>query len=159
MIIQRINPVLIFVSLCLAFVLSIVYLPSQIQFWRPDWTALVVLFWVFLAPHKIGIFFAWTVGIMQDVLEGAVLGMNALAFAVMAYLLVSMYQRFKLFPLIQQSFMIFMLIGIDLMICHLIKSVTGVSASGFVYLYPAITSAAIWPFFYLFMSNLVRKLS
>lgn len=102
--------------------------------------------------------FSWTVGLFQDVLEGSTLGMNAFAYAVMAYLLVSMYQRFKLFPLIQQSFMVFMLIGIDLMICHLVKSVTGVSASGFVYLYPAITSAAIWPFFYLMMSNLTRKL-
>ena len=157
--VQRINPILIVVSLCLAFVLSIIYLPSSVQFWRPDWTALVILFWVFFAPDKIGIIFAWTVGLFQDVLEGAVLGMNALAYSVMAYLLVSMYQRFKLFPLIQQSFMVFMLIGIDLMICHLIKSVTGVSASGFVYLYPAITSAAIWPFFYVLMSNLVRKLS
>ncbi|MCP5207508.1 MAG: rod shape-determining protein MreD [Hahellaceae bacterium] len=154
----RFNPVLILFSLCAAFVLSIVYLPSQLQFWRPDWSALVILFWVYAAPHRIGVFFSWTVGLFQDVLEGSTLGMNAFAYAVMAYLLVSMYQRFKLFPLIQQSFMVFMLIGIDLMICHLVKSVTGVSASGFVYLYPAITSAAIWPFFYLMMSNLTRKL-
>lgn len=155
----RINPLLIFISLCVAFVLSIVYLPSQLQFWRPDWTALVILFWVYSVPQRIGVFFAWTVGLFQDVLEGATLGMNAMAYAVMAYLLLSMYQRFKLFPLIQQSFMVFMLIGIDLMICHLVKSITGVSASGFVYLYPAIASAALWPFFYLTMNGMMRKLN
>lgn len=153
----RVSWGLVFLSFFVAFVLSVIYVPPGLQLWRPDWTAMVLLFWVVSLPHRIGLVFAWCVGLMQDVLEGALLGMNALAFAVLAYLLVSLYQRFKVFPLIQQSIMVFLIIGINLMICHLIKSLTGVSASGLVYLYPAISSAALWPFFFVFMEFLNRK--
>ncbi|ARU55955.1 rod shape-determining protein MreD [Oleiphilus messinensis] len=141
-----------------AFVLSLVYIPPAFQFWRPDWTAMVLFFWVVTAPHRVGVLTAWSVGLIQDILEGAILGMNALAFAVIAYLLISLYQRFKVFPFIQQSFMVFLIIGINLMICHFVKSLTGISASGLIYLYPAISSAALWPFFLIIMEKLNQKL-
>ncbi|PID43168.1 MAG: rod shape-determining protein MreD [Gammaproteobacteria bacterium] len=153
----RVSWGLAFFSFFFAFVLSIVYMPPWLQLWRPDWTAMVLLFWVVTVPNRVGLVFAWFIGLFQDVVEGALLGMNALAFAVIAYLLASLYQRFKVFPLIQQSVMVFLIIGINLMICHLVKSLTGVSAAGLVYLYPAISSAVLWPFFFLMMEVVNRK--
>ncbi|PIE42849.1 MAG: rod shape-determining protein MreD [Gammaproteobacteria bacterium] len=155
----RVSWGLVFFSFFFAFVLSIIYLPPGIQLWRPDWTAMVLLFWVMTAPNRVGLVFAWLIGLLQDVVEGALLGMHALAFAIVAYLLVSLYQRFKVFPLIQQSVMVFLIIGINLMVCQLIKSLIGVSATSFVYLYPAISSAALWPFFFVMMEVVNKKMA
>lgn len=147
---------LIFASFFVAMVFSVLSLPALVASWRPEWVALLVIYWVIRAPHRVGIFTALIVGILLDVLEGKALGASGLSLSVVAYLVLSMHQRIRMFPLIQQSFMVFMVIGINLMIGHLIRNVVAEPVSGFDYLLPAVTSAVLWPFIYLFMERMIQ---
>ncbi len=150
------NILLLLVSVLVAFLLSIVGVPEFLLLWRPEWAALVVFYWVLEAPGRIGLVFAWSVGFLLDILEGTLMGMNALALALVAYLILSMHQRIKMFPILQQSFIVFLIVGISLMLCHWIKSVTGVRPGDMSFLLPAVSSALIWPLFYVVMRRLDR---
>ena len=145
------------ISFFFAFVLSVLPLPLAVSAWRPEWSALLLVFWTIYSRERVGIAAAWCVGLFMDVLEGTTLGINALAFAVVSYLILSMHQRIKMFPLLQQSFIVFMLIGINLMVSHLINNLTAFPVSGFGYLKPALTSALLWPFIYSLMQRMLLK--
>ncbi len=150
------NIPLLILSFLVAFLLSVVTLPESLMLWRPEWVALVLFYWVLQAPDKVGLGTAWCVGLLLDVLEGTLFGLNALSLAVVAYLLLTMHQRIKMFPILQQSFTVFMVIGINLMLGHWIKSLIGYRPADMSFLFPAVSSALIWPILYLIMNRLDR---
>ena len=144
-------------SFFIAFVLSVLPMPLAFASWRPEWGVMVLAFWVIRSKERVGVLLAWTIGLFMDVLEGTILGVNAVAFALIAYLILTMHQRIKMFPLIQQSFIIFMLMGINLMATHLINNLTSIPVSGLSYLQPAVSSAILWPILYSIMERTVLK--
>ena len=150
------NILLLLISFFVAFLFSIMNLPEELLHWRPEWVALVLFYWMLQSPDKVGLIFAWCIGLLLDVLEGTLLGMNAFALALVAYLILSMHQRIKMFPLLQQSFIVFLVIGIDLMLCHWIKSFTGLRPGNMSFLLPAVSSALLWPVLYLVMRRFDR---
>ena len=155
---NRASVFFITISFITAFIFSVLVLPSAVSFFRPEWVAIIVIYWVIKAPLQIGVVVAWTAGLLLDVLEGGLLGVNALSLAIVAYLILTMHQRIKLFPLIQQSFTVFLVVGIHLMIGHFIRSIVGNGVPGIIYLIPAISSAILWPFAVLFIDKLAIKL-
>ena len=52
---------------------------------RPDFLALVLLYWCIQEPRLIGVGIAWCSGLLMDVADGTVFGQHALAYAVLAY--------------------------------------------------------------------------
>ena len=54
--------------------------------------------------------------------------------------------------------MVFLLLGINQMLVHFIKQTLGADSSGFSYLWPALTSALVWPVLCVLLDNLNRKL-
>jgi rod shape-determining protein MreD len=76
----------IVVSFLLAFWLSEIPLPGGLDRFRPDWVAMVLIYWGMALPHRIGIGVGWGVGLLLDVGRGGLLGQHALALAVVAYL-------------------------------------------------------------------------
>jgi rod shape-determining protein MreD len=145
------------ISFFFAFVLTVLPLPLAVSAWRPEWSALLLVFWTIHSRERVGIVVAWCLGVFMDVLEGTTFGVNAIAFAVVSYLILSMHQRIKMFPLMQQSVIVFMLIGINLMVVHLINNLTAFPVTGFSYLKPALTSALLWPFIYSVMQRMLLK--
>ncbi|MFD2229658.1 rod shape-determining protein MreD [Alkalimarinus sediminis] len=154
----RASSVFIFFSFSVAFLFSILALPHAVSYLRPEWVAMVVVYWVIKSPAKVGVVVAWSSGLVLDVLEGSLLGVNALSLAVVAYLVLTMHQRIKLFPLIQQSFTVFLVVGIHLMIGHFIRNVVDDPVSGMAYLIPALSSAIVWPVMSLFIDKVAIKL-
>ena len=157
--IRAVNYPVFVLSVFVALVLSIALFPVAWLQWRPEWLGLVVFYWTFRAPSHFGIFVAWLLGLLLDVMESATLGVNALALSLVAFLILTTHQRLRMFPLPQQCLMVFLLLGIDQMAVHFIKLVMGAEVSGFGYLYPALTSALVWPLVSWLLDSLNRKLS
>lgn len=158
MVATRASSIFIFFCFSVAFLFSILALPNAVSYLRPEWVAMVVIYWVIKSPAKVGVVVAWSSGLVLDILEGNLLGVNALSLAVVAYLVLTMHQRIKLFPLIQQSFTVFLVVGIHLMIGHFIRNLVSDSVSGMAYLIPAFSSAVVWPVLYLFIDKVALKL-
>ena len=150
-------PLLIATAL-LALVGTISLFPQSLSQWRPEWVGLVVVYWVLRAPTTFGVCTAWVLGLLVDVLRAEVLGMNALAMALTAYLVLAAHQRLQMFPLAQQSLLVFLLIGLAQMVVHFLHQLLGQTSSGFDYLLPALTSGLVWPIFRAFWDAVNRKL-
>jgi rod shape-determining protein MreD len=101
---------------------------------------------------------AWCLGLLLDVLEATPLGTNALGMALIAFLVLTIHQRLRMYPIPQQCLMVFLLLGINQMLVHFIKQLLGADTAGFSYLWPALTSAVAWPFVSGLLDRLNRKL-
>jgi len=146
------------VSVVLALVLSISLFPVDWFEFRPEWLGLVVFYWTFRAPAQFGILLAWCLGMLLDVLEATPLGTNALGMALIAFLVLTIHQRLRMFPLPQQCLMVFLLLGSNQMLVHFVKQLMGADTTGFSYLWPALTGAVLWPLVSALLDQLNRKL-
>ena len=102
----------LFIALSLFVALLLDWLPWS-GIWltlRPDFVALVLLFWCTHKPHRIGIGIAWAMGILADVADASLFGQHALAYAVLAFGGIVLHRRVQMFDLRQQTMQIFPLI-------------------------------------------------
>ncbi|QIB66578.1 rod shape-determining protein MreD [Kineobactrum salinum] len=136
---------IIVASFLVAAVLAILPLPQWLLWGRPEWVALVLIYWCIALPHRVGVVTALVAGVGMDVLEGAVLGQNAFALAVLALLSLLLYQRLRVFSLWQQAGIVFLMIGIHQLICQWVQNLEGAGAPTLLFLLPALSSALLWP--------------
>ena len=136
----------IMLSFFLAYLLAIVPFPDWAMNYRPEWVAMVLIYWLVALPYRIGIGSAWFAGLILDILRGSALGLNAIGLVVVAYVTLSLHLRFRMFSSLQQAGLVSVLIGINLFLCHWLEVVTAyTSASDMMFIMGAFTSAVLWP--------------
>ena len=133
-------------TLCVAVLLAILPLPQWLLWARPEWVALALIYWVIALPHRVGLVTGLLAGLMLDVIEGAVFGQNGFALTVTALLSLLLYQRLRVFSVLQQCGVVFVLVGINQMICQWVQNLEGAGATSMLFLLPALSSALLWPF-------------
>jgi rod shape-determining protein MreD len=132
-------------SFLLAYVLAVLPMPLWLMWARPEWVALILIYWAIALPHRVGILTALALGVMLDALEGAVLGQNAFSLLVVALLCQTLYQRLRVFSVLQQAGTVFVLIGINQLVCQWVQNLEGVGGPSLLFLLPAVSSALLWP--------------
>ena len=148
----------IFLSFFVAYLLAIVPFPEWAMNYRPQWIAMVLIYWAMALPYRIGIGFAWVAGLLMDILEGSLLGLNALALAIIAYIALSLHQRLRMFSSLQQSGVVLALIGLHLMMTHWMKiAAEQAVASNLLFLLGALSSAFIWPWMFVLLRQMRRS--
>lgn len=88
---------LIMASLAVALLLDFVPLPLPWGHWLPEFTALMMLFWLLQRPELVGISMAFILGLLLDIGSGASLGQHALAFTVAAYMVQRKQRQIQLY--------------------------------------------------------------
>lgn len=141
-------------SLVLAGILTAVPLPEWASGLRPAWVPLVLIYWVIAMPHRIGVISGWITGLMLDVLTGAVLGQNALALGLVAYIAYVLHLRIRVFPLWQQCLSILVLVGIYQLVSILVMRAVQITPWTFWYWASVVVSALVWPVVSLAMGYL-----
>ena len=140
----------ILVTLLLAMVLTVFdrpqWLPEWLSAWRPAWVILVLFFWVIEVPERIGLIMAWVTGLMLDVLLADPLGLNGFCLAAITFVAWSFYERIRMYSILQQGILIFVLVAAVELLRDVVASVVlGVPMSlGF--LLSAVTTTILWPF-------------
>ena len=148
----------IFLSLFVAYLLAIVPFPEWAMNYRPEWVPILLIYWVIALPYRVGIGVAFAAGLVLDALEGLTLGVNALALVVVAYVALSLHQRMRMFSALQQSGLVLVLVGLNLMLCNWLQIVTGQSSpSNLMFLMAALTSAIIWPSLFKLLRKIRRS--
>lgn len=143
-------------TLIVGFVLSQMPLPDMLVWWRPEWVAMIVIYWVMALPHRFGIGSAWVSGLALDVIKGSLLGMNALSLTIVAFITLLLHKRLRMYPLWQQAMMVFVLVGINQLIFHWIQSFVGTTGDTLVFLLPALVSALLWPWVFVLLRGIRR---
>lgn len=91
------------VSVLVALLLGLLPLPEALQPLRPYWLALVVAYWVIEEPDRVGLGFAFCIGLLADLAFGTLLGEQALRMVVMAFILQRFRAQLRFFPMAQQA--------------------------------------------------------
>ena len=144
----------VIVTLLVGLMLTMMPLPGVVENARPDWLALLVIFWAMQLPRTWSIGSAWMIGIMLDVASGTVLGQHALALCVIAYITVRFHLLMRVFPLSQLTVTIFAMLALYQFLLFWVNGVAGINAPAASYWAPVISSTLLWPFLYTFLSGL-----
>ncbi len=146
---------IVLLSFAIAFLLAIVPFPEWAMNYRPQWVVMVLIYWAMALPYRVGIGFAWVTGVMVDILEGSMLGLNALALTVLVYITLNLHQRLRMFSAVQQSLLVLALTGLHMLMVHWMKIATNQTvSSNLFFLLGALSSAFLWPWVFVFLRQL-----
>jgi rod shape-determining protein MreD len=136
--------------------LSQIPLPTIMEWWRPEFVALFVIYWIMALPQRFGVGSAWLIGLMLDVLKGSVLGINAIALTIIAYCTLLMHKRMRMYPPLQQAVVVFLLILLNQFIFYWFQAIAGTTGGSFEFLIPAVVSAIFWPWVFVLLRSMRR---
>jgi len=134
-----------FIVLSIAAALLLNWLPWQ-GLWlalRPDFVALVLLYWCTHKPHRIGIGIAFIVGIFADVADSSLFGQHALSYSVLAFGGIMLHRRIQMFDVREQPLQVFPLLLASYTTFAAVHWVTGGKIS-WEYFLGCLTSALLW---------------
>ncbi len=134
-----------FIALTLALALLFDLLPWGKIVGVPDLTAAVLAFWCIHQPRRIGIGIAWTLGLVLDVGNGALLGQHALGYSVLAFLAFAVHRRILWFPSWQQALHLLLLLLLTQLLTLVIRIAAGADFPGWSYFAGSFVCAALWP--------------
>jgi rod shape-determining protein MreD len=136
--------------------LAAVPLPDAVAPFRPDWVAVVLLYWSLMAPRQFSLMTAFWMGIAVDTLSGALLGQNALALLVVVYLADKFYLRLRAFPVSQLAITVLILLGLYEFILFWIDGMAGRSVPLVERWLPPLTGTLVWLAMYVLFDRRER---
>lgn len=154
---------IILLSFIIALMLTITPMPwaEQLPEWlnglRPEWTALILLYWSLALPGKVGVGCGWLAGLFQDALLGTLLGQHALAFAVIAYFAIRLHQHLRLVPVWQQALVVLLLLLIAQMVSFWINGLIGRPSPDWQGWVTPILGAVLWLAIFPLLRNIRRR--
>jgi len=131
-------------SLVLALMLSVFPLPGLVESFRPEWVAMVLLYWSFVAPHRFGLATAMIMGIALDVLTGALLGQHALALLIIVYLCQRFHFRIRAYPASQVVIIAIAFLGLYEFVLFWIDGVAGRTVPLIERWAPVVSGSVLW---------------
>ncbi|NOQ79877.1 MAG: rod shape-determining protein MreD [Gammaproteobacteria bacterium] len=148
--------IIIWVSFAMAFILTMIPMSEAIEIYRPHWVTLILIYWCLALPHRVGIFTGWFIGFLLDIHMGSILGQHALALATIAYLSYRLHIRIRLYPLVQQSLIILLLVTLSQMMLLWISGIINQAPGDWSYWLPSLTSMLVWPWVFYLMRGIRR---
>lgn len=150
------TPIIVY-SFIIALMLTVMPLPEWAINWRPAWIPLVLIYWCMAVPHRVGVATAWFMGLILDVQQGSLLGLNAISLSLIAFVTIKMHQRIRVYPLTQQALVIGFYLLFYLLLVMIIRGMIGIAPSHWTYWMPAITSMFLWPWVFIIMRDVRRR--
>jgi rod shape-determining protein MreD len=139
------NPWFVVLTLVAALGLNLVPLAGTALTLRPDFLALVLLYWCIQAPNVVGVGVAWLMGIAMDVGDATLFGQHALAYALLAYGAEYFRRRVLRFPLWQQAVQVAVLLVATALVVLLVRAMGGAPLPRWTYFVAPFTGALLWP--------------
>ena len=135
-----------FISFTLVAALLTNLLPwSGAWLWvRPDFVALVLLYWCIEQPRRVGFVAAWLFGLFMDVADGSLFGQHALAYSILAYAGIVLHSRVQMFSGTPQVVHVLLLLLLNDLIVLAIRLVAGAEFPGLQYFIGSFVAAALW---------------
>jgi rod shape-determining protein MreD len=152
------NTWFIWLTFGLALLLSVSSMPKFMELGRPLWLALFLTYWVLALPHRVGMTTAWVVGLLADVLNGTLLGQNALILTLITFLVLTLHQRLRMFPMWQQSMVLLVVFGLAQLVQLWLNALTGSRPPTLTFVLPALVSALLWPWVCTLLRGLHQRL-
>ncbi|NKI33963.1 rod shape-determining protein MreD [Wenzhouxiangella sp. XN79A] len=141
-------------SVLAALVLTVVPLPVALEPFRPYWVALVMIYWHLESGRLHGLGPAFALGLVVDVLTGALLGRHALSLVILNFLLRRFRNRIRFFPPWQQALAVGALLLNDRVVHLWVVGLLERSWPGWAFWLPPLVGMALWPWLFLLLDGL-----
>jgi len=148
------NRNLFYLLLGLGLILSLTPLPESLEPFRPPWISLVLIYWSLEGPRPISLGFAFGVGLIADVLLASLLGLHALQWVVLMFLVARFSSRIRFSSPFRQTLTVLLLLLNERFILLWILLLRGERDLGLGLWMPAIIGAFIWPWLFVFLSRM-----
>lgn len=138
-----------FLTIITAMALKIIPLPQSLEYFNPDWVLLVLIYWSLALPERFGVFNAWLIGLLVDVLTGRLLGQSALIYSLICYFCVKLHKRIRHYPIVQQSLFVFICLLVGQLIVFWIENMQASNRLPLMFWFPVLSGTVLWPAVYL----------
>ncbi|WP_133500766.1 rod shape-determining protein MreD [Cognatilysobacter terrigena] len=145
---------ILYVSLIVALLLGLLPLPVAVGPLRPFWIALVLAYWLIEDPDRVGLGFAFIVGLIADVVYGGLLGEQAIRLVILAFIVQRFRARLRFFPLSQQALTLGALLLNDRIVSAGLHLALGEPTMPMPYWFAPITGMLLWPPVFLILDAL-----
>ena len=119
------NLIFVWSIMLLTTVLTIMPMPDFLNGITIEWVAMSIIFFSIMNVSLMGIFAAWIIGLLLDLLQGGLLGENALIFSVISYLSYRFRFQIRVYPDWQIMIVILFLLSFGNLISLWIKGFSG----------------------------------
>ena len=138
----------------IALIVGAISLPNILEMVSPFWMLIFFIYWVIYTDTKAIYLFALILGLLTDILQGSILGQNALALLISSAFILNVKKSFYVSNLTTQQ--VYVLIAsfiylIALILTHI--AIQGFDFSWLIILSP-FTASIIWPVVRLFLAKL-----
>lgn len=141
-------------SLLAAFLLQLMPLPPSAEPFKPYWLGLVVVYWAIETPERMGLGLAFALGLLGDLLVGALLGEQAMRLTVLAFIVLRFRSRLRFFPLGQQALAVLALLLNDRVVTLMVRGFSGEAMPPPTFWIAPLTGTLAWPLLYVLLDNL-----
>lgn len=155
---QRAQTWLFFSTIVLAFLMQLLPLPQPLLPFKPYWLALVLVYWAIEAPERVGLGFAFLLGLTGDIVSGELLGEQALRLIVLAFIVLRFRSRLRFFPMWQQSLAVLGLLLNDRVVVLMVRGFSGAPMPDSSFWIAPVIGMAAWPFVFLLLDDLRARL-
>jgi len=138
----------------IALIVGAISLPSILEIISPFWMLIFFIYWIIYTDTKGLYLFALILGLLTDILQGSILGQNALALVISSAFIINVKKSFYVSNLTTQQVYIFfasLIYLIALLLTHVV--IQDFDFNWLIILSP-FTGAIIWPFVRLFLTKL-----
>ncbi|MEO6801342.1 MAG: rod shape-determining protein MreD [Rhodanobacter sp.] len=155
---QRLNQWWFIGTLAAALLLMLVPLPGALAPFKPYWPALVLLYWSLESEDRVSLGLAFCVGLFADVLDGVLLGEQALRLCALTFIALRFRSRLRFFPMWQQALAVLALLLNDRILLLIVRMLAGASVPPASWWFSPFVGAALWPFLFLLLDDLRARL-
>ena len=92
------NLVFVWSIMLLTIMMTIMPLPEFFHGIRIEWVSLAIIFFSMMNVSLMGVIAAWTIGLLLDLLQGGLLGENALILSIISYLSYRFRFQVRVYP-------------------------------------------------------------
>ena len=148
---------LMIVSFVVAGLLSVVPIEIQWRWYRPEFFALLVIYWSMYHPQRFGLSATWCVGLCQDLLVLSPMGFHIVGLLLIVYICHLVYQRLRNYTLWHQALWVFVLVGIFQLFANWLGGLMGKPMTAPIFLVGACLSALLWPLLVWLMEHIIVR--
>ena len=155
---QRLNLWWFIGTLVFALLSMLVPLPGVLEPFKPYWPALFLLYWSLESEDRVTLGLAFVVGLAADLLNGVVLGEQALRLCALVFIALRFRSRLRFFPMWQQALAVLALLLNDRILLLIVRVLAGASLPPASWWISPFVGAALWPFLFLLLDDLRARL-
>jgi rod shape-determining protein MreD len=135
---------LIAITIVIALVANLIPLPLQAHALRPDFCALVLLYWGIHQPRRVGFTIAFALGLVIDLADASLFGQHALAYTALLFAAIGLHRRVLNFSAFGQALHVFpLLLGAEL-IAVAVRLVAGDELPAAAHFLGPVIGAVLW---------------